>query len=110
MYSEDGNQNHDAIITDKSGNLIERIEITAPVDGKLEYLEAIQLNEDRISVRVGDPAKDRACVMQRILNGAKKKSVIDYGDASLLIVVNFYPEFFMISPMPSKILQISSIN
>jgi hypothetical protein len=94
-----GNQGHDAVITDRAGTEIHPVEITWPVDGKHENNQARSLNERGYTdVEIGNPREARAAVKMRALAGALKKSKIEYGNASILIVLDLWPAFFLDQP------------
>jgi hypothetical protein len=91
-----GNQGYDAIITNTAGRLLEEIEITWPVDGQLENYRARCLNErGGTEVEVGGPKEGRAGVKSRIIEAARNKAKKDYGNASLVTVLDLWPEFFL---------------
>lgn len=91
-----GNQPYDAIVTDLSNKFSHKVEITWPIDGKYENQQVKHLNKHGWSdLAVGDTQKTRAKAIDRVIEQAEKKALIDYDDASLLIVLKLWPGFFL---------------
>jgi hypothetical protein len=91
-----GNQGYDATITNAVGRLVEEIEITWPVDGQLKNCRARCLNERGFTNgEVGDPKEGRVAMKSRIFEAVGNKAKKDYGSASLVAVLDLWPDFFL---------------
>jgi hypothetical protein len=93
-----GNQGYDAEIVNLDNELVERIEVTWPEDGQLRKLVARRLNElghDRCEV---DPREGRTEIARQFRKVASAKSLIDYGNASLLFVLDLLPNYYFKQP------------
>lgn len=102
-----GDQGHDAVITGIAGEPIESVEVTWPEDGKQANDEARSLNERGYTEVIGGDVSDgRSVTIGRIIQAAVRKATIDYGDASLLIVFDLYPAFFLDEPDARRDLQL----
>ena len=89
-----GNQGYDAEIRDAQGQLIERVEIANPVDGRSIAATGRELAANGIGgLRVGDPGDDLEDLMPIIAHTALKKSVKDYSDATVVFNVSACPAF-----------------
>ena len=89
-----GNQAYDAIISDKYSE-IEIVEITFPIDGKEENIDAKVLNNRGYGkIRLLDDFGQNE-VKRRILEKAKDKSLKNYIGKTLIIILDPYPFFEM---------------
>jgi hypothetical protein len=93
-----GNENYDGIIYNEKSEELEKVEISYPVDGERQFSEARQLNQRGYTdIEVyGVGQKDD--VSKTIIKKAKAKSLKDYQDKSLVIVLNPYPYFSLDDP------------
>jgi len=91
-----GNQPYDAEVVSENG-FIHRIELTCSFDWKKEYDDAILINNrsygkievwDYLSIKTIQDS-----IKQKILEGANKKSLRDYGDTILVLLLNTYPYY-----------------
>ena len=74
----------------KADNTIDKIEIVAPRDGKLEHLHAVQLNQRGITdFEVGDTSDQYKVIENIILTSAKKKAGKNYFDVILVVYFEF---------------------
>lgn len=103
-----GTTGRDAIITFCDKNIEHSVEITWPIDGLREFLHAKQLNEEGITdVMMWSGIESNYVEIQRIIEGAQKKSIKDYrfsGGSSLLIVFEKEPFFLSDNPKHNEIL------
>jgi hypothetical protein len=89
-----GNQGYDAEVRDAQGNLVDRVEIANPIDGRAVAIAGRQLAERGITdVQVGEPGDDLESVIPIILHTASKKAITDYSDATLVFNVAAFPAF-----------------
>jgi hypothetical protein len=93
-----GNQGYDAEITSLDNEHVEWIEVTWPEDGQLRKLVARLLNEHGHVRCCVDPMEGRAEMTARFLRKANDKSLIDYGNASLLFVLDLLPNYYFKQP------------
>jgi hypothetical protein len=89
-----GNQAHDALVLDKSGAVVGKIEMTAPQDG------AAVANDSKLAVDRGfgnlscyGPGEEIANLSRFIVDTARKKAKKDYSDCVLVIVISTLPPF-----------------
>ena len=105
---------HDAIVTFCDKNIEHSVEITWPIDGLRESLQAKQLNEEGITdVMTWSGIESNYEEIQRIIKGAQKKSIKDYrfsGGSSLLIVFDKEPFFWSDNPKHNEILNELILN
>lgn len=85
-----GNQGYDAIIEDNKGRVIEYVELTIPHDG------ATDADDSRLVVKrtygktdVYKPGENLTRMFSTIIKTCNKKSLKDYSDCSLVVIVNF---------------------
>lgn len=84
-----GNQGYDAEIHDPRGNLVERVEMANPIDGKETASIARELVKQGYGgFRAGDPGDDVEEHISIIAQVAKKKAIKDYSDATVVFKVN----------------------
>ncbi len=89
-----GNQGYDAIIRDEQGNIIDRIEITWPQDGKLKADDAQKIvTRGYGNIDVYSPGEDIDRLCRYILNTCQNKAQKDYLNCTLIIVIDFVPPF-----------------
>lgn len=100
-FSVIGNQGYDAIIESSTGDLIENVELTWPIDGQKAHTEALQLNEKGYTdTEVWDVCDNtqRAGVIEQIIQTANKKALKDYDTpegSSLVFILDIVPYFGM---------------
>lgn len=103
-----GTTGRDAILTFCDKNIEHSVEITWPIDGLRQYLQAKQLNEEGITdIMIWSGIENNYAEIQRIIEGAQKKSIKDYrfsGGSSLLIVFDKEPFFWSDNPKHNEIL------
>lgn len=96
-----GNQGYDAKIETPSGDLIEIIELTWPIDGQKAHSQAVQLNENGhtdTEVRDVNDNSGRELIIERVLQTANKKALKDYDvpeGSSLVFILDIAPYFGM---------------
>lgn len=89
-----GNQGYDAIVVDENGNEMDRVEITAPHDGKAASDDAkLVVNRGYGMVSVGEPGHDFEQLFGPVLETCCKKSLKDYSECSLVISIAPLPPF-----------------
>jgi len=94
-----GNQGFDAEILNNQHDVIGRIEITNPHDGAAAHRNGKLMVERGFSeVDVFSPGADLTRMFSNIFRTCKKKSEKDYGDAILVINVDFFPPFKQFIP------------
>jgi hypothetical protein len=87
-----GNQAYDAEVFDATGEVVERIEVTLPHDGEWEAEDARRLVDRGYGkVRVWSAGEDIDEIRPFVMDTARKKALRDYGDATLLFVLNVVP-------------------
>lgn len=87
-----GNQGFDAEVVSECGTVLERIEITNPIDGFKRSKEGEQLVDKGITpLEEFDPGKDLDELRQFIENTCGKKSVKDYSDCIMIISIDYLP-------------------
>jgi len=96
-----GSQGYDAKIETPSGELIEKIELTWPIDGQKAHSQALQLNKKghtNVEVRDVNNNSDREQIIERVLQTANNKALKDYDSpegSSLVFVLDISPYFGM---------------
>jgi hypothetical protein len=87
-----GNQTFDAEVTDEKGNLIEKIEITTPHNGKKSAKEYRQVIDKGFSdCTIYTPGSDLEKLKPIILKTAKKKAEKNYESCLLVIEISYLP-------------------
>ena len=95
-----GNQGYDAKIESDTGELIENIEFTWPIDGQKVH-KALQLNDQgRTDTEVWDvnDSSPRLKIIERVIQTANKKALKDYDvpeGSSLVFILDISPYFGM---------------
>lgn len=87
-----GNQGYDAEVYDEKGELIERVEIANPIDGQ----EVAQTGRELAArgyggIKVEDAGDDIERLIPIIADTARKKSKIDYSDATVVFNISGLP-------------------
>lgn len=87
-----GNQGYDALVLDEHGNIIGKVEIGKPYDGKADADDAKMIKERGFGkFRIGELGTGLLDIARRIIHTAKQKSLKDYSDCTLLIVGTVLP-------------------
>lgn len=100
-YPVIGNQAYDAVIESNSGELLEVVELTWPIDGQKAHFKAKQLNEKgRTDVEVRDVNDNTVTnkIIEHVIETANKKALKDYktpGGSSLVFILDISPYFGM---------------
>lgn len=82
-----GNQGYDVEVFDEEGNLLDKIEIAKPHDGKANAENKRLLNERGFGdIRVCDFGGQLDALKPWIANTAENKSLKDYSDCTLVLV------------------------
>lgn len=96
-----GNQGYDAKIESETGELLEIIELTWPIDGQKAHYQAVQLNENgntELEIRDVNDNTQRNEIIERIIETANKKALKDYQEpegSSLVFILDIAPYFGM---------------
>lgn len=89
-----GNQGYDAVVYDENDREIDRVEITAPHDGKAADADAKRLvSRGYGTVTVGTPGVDFDQLFEHVLGICRKKARKDYGECSLVVSIAPMPPF-----------------
>lgn len=100
-YTEDykikyviGSQGYDAVVYDKDGKEVEKVEITAPQDGERDHkdIELVQ-KQGFGEIQVGDPGDDFPEICTMVKKVCRNKSIKDYSDSVLVVAINPMPFF-----------------
>lgn len=87
-----GNQGYDAQIF-KDGIVINKVEIGWRIDGRANYKECIELNKKGFGSPVLVDKADKNRLLNQIVSLGQKKSLIDYSDVDLVIVIDNHSHF-----------------
>lgn len=89
-----GSQGYDVVVMDPVGNEIDKIEIAKPYDGKADA-DDLKLVEERGfgDIKIHTLGDGLSAVAAHILTTARKKSLKDYRDCTLLIAGVIAPPF-----------------
>lgn len=100
-----GNQAGDGLVKDLGRGTENLIEITWPVDGKYDRLQAKQMNEQGFSdckVWSDDDVTEHKKAITRLIEKAKEKALKNYyslkGDSTLILVFDEFPLFWKDNP------------
>jgi hypothetical protein len=87
-----GNQGYDARVFDQGGHEVDRVEITAPHDGRAVAQDR-QLLAGRGfgKVSVGKPGDDLDALVEHLLSTCRKKALVDYSDCTLVFAIEPSP-------------------
>lgn len=89
-----GNQGYDAIVRNADDQIVDKVEIANPIDGKATSSAAREVAEHGIGgLRIGDPGDETEDPIPIIQRTAAKKAVKDYSDATVLFNVSALPPF-----------------
>ena len=89
-----GNQGYDALVYNKTGDEVDRIEITSPHDGAKRAADSKQIVEKgRTRTQIGYPGDAFYDLAPRVLAGSRKKAEKDYSDCTLVVAIVTDPPF-----------------
>lgn len=89
-----GNQGHDAIVCDASGDEVDRVELTVPQNGRAEAQDR-ELVVDRGfgTVRTGKPGDDLKALFSFVIETCRAKALKDYRACTLVVAIEPLPPF-----------------
>jgi len=83
-----GNQGFDARVFDEVGREVDRVEITAPHDGRAASQDAALVVERGFGkVSVGKPGEDFDRLVEHVLSICRKKACADYNECTLVVAI-----------------------
>lgn len=89
-----GNQGYDALVFDEVGREVDRVELTAPHDGRAAGHDAALVVERGFGkVSVGKPGDDFDALVEHVLTTCRRKAQKDYGDCTLVVAIAPLPSF-----------------
>ena len=101
-----GNQGYDAIVKAENNKIYEKLEITAPHDGRRDANNAkLTVERGFGEIYIGNSGDDLKDLFLTIIDTCKKKSKKDYSDCALVIVIDFLPPFEEESSKYSRLLK-----
>lgn len=90
-----GNQRYDAIVYNDSGTKVDRLELTWPRDGAEAAIDARLVSKRGFGrAKVGKPGDDIDALLPQVLKTCRDKAQKDYGDCTLVIILD------VLSPFP----------
>ncbi len=83
-----GNQGYDALVFDEVGREVDRVELTAPHDGRAAAQnDALVVGRGFGKVTVGNPGDDFDARVKHVLTTCRNKAQKDYGDSTLVVTI-----------------------
>ena len=100
-YSDDlrvqsvlGNQAYDALVIDRNGAIVDKVEMTFPQDGAANASNTqLVINRGYGELECYGPGDDVRALAALVTETARKKSTKDYSDCTLVIVLKTLPPF-----------------
>ena len=95
IYPEDsqiqpvlGNQGYDALVFDREGREVDRVEITSPHDGNSEAKDATLVVDQGVGeLHFGQPGDELDALIPYVLGTCRKKAEKDYRDCTLVVAI-----------------------
>jgi hypothetical protein len=87
------NDNFDGLILDENNEVIEKIEISFPIEGSREHEEAAQLNKDGVTNIYHFSTDEANKYLELVFLKAKEKSKKDYTNNTIVITLELWPYF-----------------
>ena len=89
-----GNQRYDAKVFNETDQVVDRVEITTPQDGKAKAQDReLVVTRGYGKVHVGTPGDDFDALLPLVLSTCRKKAQKDYSDCTLVVAITPLPPF-----------------